>query len=289
MSPNEAWHPTGSRFHAQAPLSHLEAESHWISVGHEQCLILREEGATRHERCQQVWQLPALSVRSENRTKRLPGVDRACCWWKRTHRPKKLKTYKEFQLSGALLPSIWLNQVCAPATSTLAADQGSPDSCKLMHHLHSYSIISLNDSGIHYGKKLEENTAITNALSCAGATHLWPSKNTTALAHFLTNFVLQHPFDSSPNNQQRGKWTQSSSLDLTYSVSLHKLRTPRSWTVWIHLSQQVAWSLVMEPVAASVTCSWTLSIWRFDKTVAFTMVSRELGDLSMLHYIVIIN
>lgn len=112
---------------------------------------------------------------------------------------------------------------------------------------------------------------------------------TTALAHFLTNFVLQHPFDSSPNNQQRGKWTQSSSLDLTYSVSLHKLRTPRSWTVWIHLSQQVAWSLVMEPVAASVTCSWTLSIWRFDKTVAFTMVSRELGDLSMLHYIVIIN
>ena len=43
----------------------------------------------------------------------------------------------------------------------------------------------------------------------------------------------------------------------------------------------------MEPVAASVTCSWTLSIWRFDKTVAFTMISRELGDFSMLHYIVI--
>ena len=105
VSPNEAWHPTGSRFQAQAPLSHLEAESHWISVGHEQCLILREE-VTRHKRCQQVWQLPALSVRSENRTKRLLGVDRACCWWKWTHRPKKLKTYNEFQLSGALLPSI---------------------------------------------------------------------------------------------------------------------------------------------------------------------------------------
>ena len=28
VSPNEARHPTGSRFHAQAPLSHLEAESH---------------------------------------------------------------------------------------------------------------------------------------------------------------------------------------------------------------------------------------------------------------------